>query len=94
MKFIEQEIFPAAVCRRRTSKSWLPTQVSRSSASTCCSRTTRARSTCGPRTWRRTDAALAMQGQEVHDRYMHYLTGCADFFHRGVTNVGQFTLQK
>ena len=40
------------------------------------------------------DAALAMQGQEVYDRYMHYLTGCADFFHRGVTNVGQFTLQK
>lgn len=40
------------------------------------------------------DAALAMQGQEVYDRYMHYLTGCADFFHRGITNVGQFTLQK
>ena len=40
------------------------------------------------------DAAIAMQGQEVYDRYMHYLTGCADFFHRGVTNVGQFTLQK
>ena len=40
------------------------------------------------------DAALAMQGQEVYDRYMHYLTGCADFFHRGVTNIGQFTLQK
>ena len=40
------------------------------------------------------DAALAMQGQEVYDRYMHYLTGCADFFHRGVTNVGQFTLAK
>ena len=40
------------------------------------------------------DAAIAMQGQEVYDRYMHYLTGCADFFHRGVTNIGQFTLQK
>ncbi|MFN8067588.1 MAG: cyclopropane mycolic acid synthase family methyltransferase [Mycolicibacterium insubricum] len=40
------------------------------------------------------DAAIAMQGQEVYDKYMHYLTGCADFFHRGITNVGQFTLAK
>ena len=40
------------------------------------------------------DAAIAMQGQEIYDRYMHYLTGCADFFHRGITNVGQFTLAK
>jgi len=40
------------------------------------------------------DQAIAMQGQEVYDRYMHYLTGCADFFHRGITNVGQFTLVK
>lgn len=40
------------------------------------------------------DAAIAMQSEEVYDRYMHYLTGCADFFHRGITNVGQFTLQK
>lgn len=40
------------------------------------------------------DQALALQSQEVYDRYMHYLTGCADFFHRGITNVGQFTLQK
>ncbi len=40
------------------------------------------------------DAAIAMQGQEIYDRYMHYLTDCADFFHRGITNVGQFTLAK
>jgi cyclopropane-fatty-acyl-phospholipid synthase len=38
--------------------------------------------------------AIAMQGQEVYDRYMKYLTGCADFFRRGITNIGQFTLQK
>ena len=25
---------------------------------------------------------------------MKYLTGCADFFRRGITNVGQFTLVK
>jgi cyclopropane-fatty-acyl-phospholipid synthase len=40
------------------------------------------------------DEAIAMQGQEVYDRYMKYLTGCADFFRRGITNVGQFTLVK
>jgi cyclopropane-fatty-acyl-phospholipid synthase len=25
---------------------------------------------------------------------MKYLTGCADFFRRGITNIGQFTLVK
>lgn len=40
------------------------------------------------------DQAIAMQGQEVYDRYMKYLTGCADFFRRGITNIGQFTLEK
>ncbi len=40
------------------------------------------------------DEAIALQSQEVYDRYMKYLTGCADFFHRGITNIGQFTLVK
>jgi len=40
------------------------------------------------------DAAIALQGQEIYDRYMKYLTGCADFFRRGITNIGQFTLVK
>jgi len=40
------------------------------------------------------DEAIAMQGQVVYDRYMKYLTGCADFFRRGITNIGQFTLVK
>ena len=40
------------------------------------------------------DAAIALQGQEVYDRFMKYLTGCADFFRRGITNIGQFTLVK
>ncbi|MGD9618872.1 MAG: cyclopropane mycolic acid synthase family methyltransferase [Mycolicibacterium sp.] len=40
------------------------------------------------------EAAIEITSQEVYDRYMHYLTGCADFFRRGITNVGQFTLVK
>ncbi|MGB8405592.1 MAG: cyclopropane mycolic acid synthase family methyltransferase [Mycobacterium sp.] len=40
------------------------------------------------------DQAIALQGQEVYDRFMKYLTGCADFFRRGITNIGQFTLVK
>lgn len=42
----------------------------------------------------RKDEAVALQGQEVYDRFMKYLTGCADFFRRGITNIGQFTLIK
>lgn len=38
--------------------------------------------------------AIAITDDEVYDRYMRYLTGCADFFRRGITNVGQFTLVK
>jgi cyclopropane-fatty-acyl-phospholipid synthase len=38
--------------------------------------------------------AIAITNAAVYDRYMHYLTGCADFFRRGITNVGQFTLVK
>jgi len=40
------------------------------------------------------DEAIAITSDEVYDRYMKYLTGCADFFRRGITNVGQFTLTK
>ena len=40
------------------------------------------------------EQAIAITSQEVYDRYMKYLTGCADFFHRGMINVGQFTLVK
>ena len=42
----------------------------------------------------RKDEALALQGQEVYDRYMKYLTGCAELFREGYTDVCQFTLQK
>lgn len=40
------------------------------------------------------EEAIALTSQEVYDRYLKYLTGCADFFKRGITNVGQFTLVK
>ncbi|OBH75257.1 SAM-dependent methyltransferase, partial [Mycobacterium mantenii] len=40
------------------------------------------------------DKAIAVQSQEVYDRYMHYLTGCENFFRKGVCNVGQFTMVK
>ncbi len=40
------------------------------------------------------ERAVLIQSEEVYDRYMRYLTGCADFFRRGITNIGQFTLTK
>lgn len=40
------------------------------------------------------ERAIVIQSEEVYYRYMRYLTGCADFFRRGITNVGQFTLTK
>jgi cyclopropane-fatty-acyl-phospholipid synthase len=40
------------------------------------------------------EEAIAIQSQEVYDRYMHYLTGCENFFLKGISNVGQFTLVK
>jgi cyclopropane-fatty-acyl-phospholipid synthase len=38
--------------------------------------------------------AIKITSDEVYERYMKYLTGCADFFRRGITNIGQFTLVK
>ncbi|HME76414.1 MAG TPA: cyclopropane mycolic acid synthase family methyltransferase [Mycobacterium sp.] len=38
--------------------------------------------------------ARAIQPEEVYERYMRYLLGCADFFRRGITEVAQFTLTK
>ncbi len=40
------------------------------------------------------DKAIAIQSQEVYDRYMKYLTGCANLFRQGYTDVDQFTLEK
>ncbi|KDF00700.1 SAM-dependent methyltransferase [Mycolicibacterium aromaticivorans JS19b1 = JCM 16368] len=40
------------------------------------------------------DRAIEVTSVEVYDRYMRYLIGCSDFFRRGVSEVGQFTLVK
>jgi len=40
------------------------------------------------------DEAIAIQSQEVYDRYMKYLTGCAKLFRQGQTDVCQFTCEK
>jgi len=40
------------------------------------------------------DDAIAIQSDEVYQRYMKYLTGCADLFRNGYTDVCQFTLEK
>ena len=40
------------------------------------------------------EQAIEFTSQEVYDRYMRYLVGCSDFFNRGVSEVGQFTLTK
>jgi cyclopropane-fatty-acyl-phospholipid synthase len=42
----------------------------------------------------RKDEAIAVQSEEVYDRYMHYLTGCAKGFRGGYIDVNQFTLEK
>ena len=40
------------------------------------------------------ERAIKLQSEEVYDNFMHYLTGCAERFRRGLINVGQFTLIK
>ena len=40
------------------------------------------------------DEAIAVQSEEVYDRYMKYLVGCAGLFRSGLIDVGQFTLAK
>jgi len=40
------------------------------------------------------DEAIAVQSEQVYDRYMRYLTGCADMFRKGYIDVNQFTLHK
>jgi cyclopropane-fatty-acyl-phospholipid synthase len=40
------------------------------------------------------DEAIAIQSEEVYERYMKYLTGCAKSFRTGYIDVNQFTLEK
>jgi cyclopropane-fatty-acyl-phospholipid synthase len=42
----------------------------------------------------RKDEAIEIQSQVVYDRYMRYLTGCAELFNEGYTDICQFTLRK
>jgi cyclopropane-fatty-acyl-phospholipid synthase len=42
----------------------------------------------------RQDEAIEIQSEEVYERYMKYLTGCAKMFRTGYIDVNQFTLQK
>jgi cyclopropane-fatty-acyl-phospholipid synthase len=42
----------------------------------------------------RKDEAIAIQSEEVYERYMKYLTGCAGMFRIGYIDVNQFTLEK
>jgi cyclopropane-fatty-acyl-phospholipid synthase len=38
--------------------------------------------------------AIALQSEEIYDRYMKYLTGCAELFRQRYTDINQFTLEK
>ena len=38
--------------------------------------------------------AIAVQSEQIYDRYMRYLTGCADMFRKGYIDVNQFTVHK
>ncbi len=40
------------------------------------------------------DEAVQIQSEEVYQRYMRYLTGCADAFRAGYIDLNQFTLRK
>jgi cyclopropane-fatty-acyl-phospholipid synthase len=42
----------------------------------------------------RQDEAIEIQSEEVYERYMKYLTGCANSFRTGYIDVNQFTLEK
>ena len=95
MRFIGDEIFPGGQLPAVEDIEKLAADSGFTlSRPTCCGRTTRAPSTCGRRTWSNKGRGHRHHIQEVYDRYMRYLTGCADFFRRGITNIGQFTLVK
>ena len=42
----------------------------------------------------RHDEAVELASEEVYQRYMRYLTGCAENFRRGLIDLQQFTLVK
>ena len=40
------------------------------------------------------DEAIAITSEEIYERFYKYLTGCADLFRDGYTDVVQFTMEK
>jgi len=40
------------------------------------------------------DQAIAITSEQIYERFMKYLTGCADLFRVGYTDVCQFTCEK
>ncbi|MCW2558958.1 MAG: methyltransferase, cyclopropane fatty acid synthase [Mycobacterium sp.] len=40
------------------------------------------------------DQAISVTSREIYDKYLRYLTGCADLFRKGFTDVCQFTCEK
>jgi cyclopropane-fatty-acyl-phospholipid synthase len=42
----------------------------------------------------RREQAIEIQSEEVYERYMKYLTGCANSFRTGYIDVNQFTMEK
>jgi cyclopropane-fatty-acyl-phospholipid synthase len=40
------------------------------------------------------EQAIAIQSEVVYDRFMRYLTGCANLFGKGISDVAQYTLTK
>lgn len=40
------------------------------------------------------DDVIAAQSEQVYDRYLRYLTGCADMFRNRYIDINQFTLAR
>ena len=40
------------------------------------------------------DEAIEITSEEIYERFYKYLTGCADLFRDGYTDVVQFTMEK
>jgi cyclopropane-fatty-acyl-phospholipid synthase len=95
-KFIKTEIFPGG---------WVPTIEMVEERSTKTGFTLTRRQSLQPHYARTLDLwaealethksqAIEIQSEEVYERYMKYLTGCAKMFRIGYIDVNQFTLEK
>ena len=95
-KFIKTEIFPGG---------WVPTIETVEERSAKTGFTLTRRQSLQPHYARTLDLwaealethksqAIEIQSEEVYERYMNYLTGCANLFRIGYTDINQFTLTK